>query len=86
MFLLITMIILILAMLITTLKMALGPTLWDRLLGLNLISAKTILLLAVYAVYTDNLMLLDIAIAYAIIGFITITLLSRFIIRGGRQK
>nr|WP_252187780.1 monovalent cation/H+ antiporter complex subunit F [Anaeromonas frigoriresistens] len=66
--------------------MILGPTLWDRLLCLNLISAKTILLLAIYGVYRDNIMLLDIAISYGIIGFLTITLLSRFILRGGRQK
>ena len=86
MLLLITMIILVIAMLITVVRMAIGPTLWDRLLALNLISAKTILLLAVYGVYKDDLMLLDISISYGIIGFLTITLLSRFILRGGRQK
>lgn len=86
MFLIITMIILIVAMLITVVRLAMGPTLWDRLLALNLISAKTILLLAVYGVYKDELMLLDISISYGIIGFLTITLLSRFILRGGRQK
>ena len=80
------MIILIVAMLITVVRLAMGPTLWDRLLALNLISAKTILLLAVYGVYKDELMLLDISISYGIIGFLTITLLSRFILRGGRQK
>jgi len=80
------MIILVIAMLITVVRMAIGPTLWDRLLALNLISAKTILLLAVYGVYKDDLMLLDISISYGIIGFLTITLLSRFILRGGRQK
>ncbi|MBS4538357.1 pH regulation protein F [Clostridium sp. D2Q-11] len=86
MFLRITLIVLILGMLGLIIKMILGPTLWDRLLCLNLISAKTILLLAIYGVYRDNIMLLDIAISYGIIGFLTITLLSRFILRGGRQK
>ncbi|WP_350445887.1 monovalent cation/H+ antiporter complex subunit F [Anaeromonas frigoriresistens] len=85
-FLRITLIVLILGMLGLIIKMILGPTLWDRLLCLNLISAKTILLLAIYGVYRDNIMLLDIAISYGIIGFLTITLLSRFILRGGRQK
>jgi len=86
MFLIITMVILILAMFLILLKMVKGPTLWDRLMCLNLISANVILLITVYAIYEKNPMLLDIAISYGIIGFLTITLISRFLIRGGRQK
>lgn len=82
----ITMIFLIIAMIAILIKMILGPTLWDRLMCLNLFSAKTILLLSLYGIYRENMMLLDIAISYGIIGFLTITLLSRFILRGGRQK
>lgn len=86
MFLIITMILLVIAMFATVIRMIIGPTVWDRLLALNLISAKTILLLAVYAVYENNTLLLDISISYGIIGFIGITLLSGFIQRGGRLK
>jgi len=73
-------------MIVTMIRMVLGPTIWDRLLALNLISAKTTLLLVIYAVYKENLLLLDISISYGIIGFLGITLLSRFILRGGRLK
>lgn len=86
MFLLITMLFLVVAISVTMIKLIKGPTIWDRLLSLNLISIKIILLLAVYGVYKDNPLLLDISISYGIIGFLTITLLSRFILRGGRQK
>lgn len=86
MFLFITMYLLIIAMVITSIRMVTGPTTWDRLLALNLISAKTILLLAIYGIYKENIFLLDISISYGIIGFLSITLLSRFILRGGRQK
>ncbi|MGO1368686.1 MAG: monovalent cation/H+ antiporter complex subunit F [Senegalia sp. (in: firmicutes)] len=86
MFLIITMVVLILAMFLILLKMVKGPTLWDRLMCLNLISANVTLLITVYAIYEKNPMLLDIAISYGIIGFLTITLISRFLIRGGRQK
>lgn len=86
MFLKITMVLLSVAMFITLLRMIMGPTVWDRLLALNLASAKTILLLAVYSVYKENVLLLDIALSYGIIGFLTITLLSRLILMGGRQK
>lgn len=86
MFLIITMLLLVIAMFVTVIRMIIGPTVWDRLLALNLISAKTILLLATYGVYKENTLLLDISMSYAIIGFIGITLLSGFIQRGGRLK
>ncbi|MBS4536492.1 pH regulation protein F [Clostridium sp. D2Q-14] len=81
-----TMGLLILAMIAVLVKMLKGPTIWDRLMSLNLFSVKITLLISLYGVYTDNSMLLDVAISYAVIGFLTITLLSRFILRGGRQK
>ena len=53
---------------------------------LNLMSAKVVLFIAVYAIYLEKLVLLDIAITYGIIGFLTMTLLSKFIMAGSRQK
>lgn len=86
MFLIITMVILAISMIAILIKIIMGPTTWDRLMCINLFSAKTILLLSIYGVYKENTMLLDISISYGIIGFLGITLLSRFILRGGRQK
>ncbi|HKL10996.1 MAG TPA: monovalent cation/H+ antiporter complex subunit F [Clostridia bacterium] len=82
----ITMAILLVAMFFSMVRMILGPTVWDRLLSLNLISAKIILLIAVYAVYMENQMLLDVALSAGIVGFLTITLFAKFILAGGRQK
>jgi len=86
MLLLITLYILALAMLTSIIKLIIGPTIWDRLLALNILSMKTILFLSIYAVYTEQLYLIDIAFSYGIIGFLTITLFSKFIGMGGRQK
>lgn len=80
------MVILAISMIAILIKIIMGPTTWDRLMCINLFSAKTILLLSIYGVYKENTMLLDISISYGIIGFLGITLLSRFILRGGRQK
>ena len=85
-FLVFTMAFLVLAMTASIIRLVIGPTTWDRLLSLNIISAKTIMLLAVYSVYDGNLYLLDIAFSYGLIGFLTIVLFSRFIARGGRLK
>ncbi|MFU8792736.1 MAG: monovalent cation/H+ antiporter complex subunit F [Acholeplasmataceae bacterium] len=67
-------------------RMLKGPTIWDRILMLNLISAKVIIMIAIYAILQNSTTLLDIAISYGIIGFLTMTLLSKFIMTGGREK
>lgn len=85
-FLLITMMMLVVAIILSFIRMLIGPKLWDRILMLNLISAKVVLIIAIYAIYMDSLTLLDIAISYGIIGFLTMTLLSKFIMTGGREK
>ncbi|AEE97067.1 MAG: multicomponent Na+:H+ antiporter subunit [Clostridiales bacterium] len=61
----------------------LGPTIWDRMLGMNLISSKIIMAIVVFALILDKSYLLDIAIAYTLIGFIGMVLLARFIERRG---
>lgn len=85
-FLLITLLVLVFAFFASFIRMIKGPTLWDRILMLNLMSAKVVLFITVYALYMKNLILLDIAISYGIIGFLTMTLLSKFIMTGGREK
>ncbi len=85
-FILITLFILVVAMILSFIRLIYSKTLWDKILMLNLISAKVVLFIALYAIYTDRLILLDIAISYGIIGFLTMTLLSKFIMAGGREK
>jgi multicomponent Na+:H+ antiporter subunit F len=85
-FLVVTMFITIVAILISFIKMIIGPTIWDRILMVNLISAKVVIFVAVYAIYVDSILILDIAISYGITGFLTITLLSKYIMTGGREK
>lgn len=75
-----------LAIFVTLIKFFVGNTVWEKLLALNLISVKVILLICIYAVYKKNPMLLDIGIIYGIIGFLTVIILTRFVIKGGRQK
>ena len=60
-----------------------GPSVWDRLLGLNLFSINMIILIVLYALITNLDYLLDIAITYALLGFISIVFIARFIQRKG---
>ena len=85
-FLVLTLFMLILAIFVSFIRLLMGPTIWDRLLMVNLISAKVVMFVAVFAIYVDSTLILDIAISYGIIGFLTITLLSKYIMTGGREK
>jgi multicomponent Na+:H+ antiporter subunit F len=82
----ITIVLLVLSMIAFFFKIFFTRYVWTRLLLLNLISAKVILVLVLYAVYEGNDMLLDIALTYGIISFLTMTLFSKFVIAGGKHK
>ena len=47
-----------------------GPSVWDKLLALSLISTKTVLIIAAFAAIQDNSLLLDFALIYALFGFV----------------
>jgi len=55
-----------------------GPSIWNRLLGVNLIMTKIILLIIVFASVHDTGYFLDFAIIYAICGFIGTIFLANF--------
>jgi multicomponent Na+:H+ antiporter subunit F len=81
-----TMVLLVVSMILFFFKIFFTRFVWTRLLLLNLISAKVLLVLVLYAVYEQNGMLLDIALTYGIISFLTMTLFSKFVIAGGKHK
>lgn len=65
-------------------RVIMGPTIWDRLLGLNMITAKIIISIIVLAVLTERSYLLDIALVYSVLGFIGTVLIARFVERKGK--
>jgi len=71
-----------LAMLLMFIRMFSNITVFDRMILLNMITAKVILFTVIYAVYVQNYTILDIAITYGIIGFLTTTLFSKFVMTG----
>ena len=64
-----------------------GPTLYDRMNGLGVIGADTILLLVLFG-YIDHRpdMYIDIAISYAILGFISSVVLAKSLGDVGGKK
>lgn len=82
----ITCYIIIFAIIVLVIYLAKSENVWERVMVINLLSIKTILLITVFAVWMDLPVMLDITITYSIIGFIAITLISRFLLSGGRLK
>ena len=70
--------------LLVTMAMALaralmGPTIYDRILGVNSFGTKTVLLIAAHGFLTGRPDFLDIAMVYALINFIgTVAILKFF--------
>jgi multisubunit Na+/H+ antiporter MnhF subunit len=62
-------------------RVLIGPTIWDRLLGVSLISSKVIVLIVLVSVLLDRSFLVDAAIIYSLLGFLSSVLISRFIER-----
>jgi len=57
----------------------LGPTVYDRVLAVNMFGTKTVLLLAVIAFFYGRTDFLDLALAYALINFIGVLAVLVFI-------
>ncbi len=64
---------------ITAIKIIMGPTIWDRLLAYNLVMAKILMLIVLFSVIFEKSYLLDIAITYSLIGFISTLFIAKFV-------
>jgi len=58
-----------------------GPARWDRLLGMNLVSTKIIVVITLFASIYETTFLLDFAIIYALSGFIGTIFIALFLSR-----
>ncbi|MCP4722454.1 MAG: pH regulation protein F [Desulfobacteraceae bacterium] len=68
-----------LLMLLTAYRSLIGPTVLDRLVGVNAIGSKTIVMLILIGlIYKRVDMFVDIALAYAMLNFIAVLAASRY--------
>jgi multicomponent Na+:H+ antiporter subunit F len=67
------------SMVLVLARALLGPTVYDRVMAVNIFGTKTVLLIAVLGFLTGRPEFLDLAIVYALINFIgTIAVLKFF--------
>jgi len=64
--------------LLALLRGLLGPTVYDRILALNMVATKIVLLIAVSGFLTGRPEFLDLGLLYALISFIGLLAVLRF--------
>jgi multicomponent Na+:H+ antiporter subunit F len=67
------------AFLVTVLRVIIGPTLPDRVLGLDMLVSAVIGFIAVLGIKTGYPLFVDIAIALGLVGFLATVAFARFI-------
>ena len=77
---LIALIILGLALLVSVVRIIIGPTLGDRVLALDLMTVIAVGFVGTIAIRTGLLLYLDIAIALALLGFLATVAFARYIL------
>lgn len=73
-------------MVIALIRALRGPSLFDRILAVNMFGTNTVLLVALIGILSGQSSFLDIAIVYALINFITVIAVLRFFEYGKEKK
>jgi multicomponent Na+:H+ antiporter subunit F len=60
----------------------LGPTVYDRILAVNMFGTKTVLLIALFAFLSGRMDVLDISLVYALINFIGVVAVLKLVEQG----
>ncbi len=63
-----------------------GPTLQDRIIGINIIGTKTLSVLVLIGYIFKSNLYLDIAIVYAFLNFVAVVGVSRYLETSGTEK
>ncbi len=63
-----------------------GPTFFDRILGINNISTIIIMMCCIMAVIQGENYIVDIALIYALLGFVTIVIVSKGYLRSHKKE
>ncbi|MBI9094622.1 MAG: pH regulation protein F [Sphaerochaeta sp.] len=65
--------------LVTVIRLLLGPTASDRLVALNVLSAVSLALLVLWGISNTRTLYLDVALVYDIFGFLGFLAITRFL-------
>jgi multicomponent Na+:H+ antiporter subunit F len=69
---------LVVSIVVSMVRVVIGPTVADRMIGLNLVAAQTLALLVLISVSMQRTILLDVALVYDIFGFLGILVMTKY--------
>ncbi len=75
----ITFVALLFCMLIAMIRVLLGPTVPDRVVGLDTINTLVIAAMIIFGAAFDEIIYIDVAIVYALLSFITTLFIAKYI-------
>jgi multicomponent Na+:H+ antiporter subunit F len=75
-----------LGLLLSIVRLILGPTLPDRILALDLITTQALGFIVLVAVLTGFYLYVDIAIALGLVGFLSTVALARYVLRRAEAR
>ena len=73
-----------LGMLFTLIRILRGPTLADRILGLDTLTVLGLATIAVFAARTGLYLYIDIAVSLALVGFVSTAAFARYLLSRGQ--
>lgn len=82
----ISIIILLLLTFVGLYRAIVGPTAEDRIVAINMISTKVTAIIAMIALVTAQAFYVDVALVYALLGFITTIGLAKLLLKGKLGK
>ncbi len=81
----IVVILLIVAAFLSSGRIIIGPSVWDRLLGFSLLCSKIIVIVILYSYANAQSIYLDIALVFAVLGFVGTTSIAKFLQKTKKQ-
>jgi multicomponent Na+:H+ antiporter subunit F len=66
----------------SVIRLAIGRTLVDRIVAMDMLTILTIVLIALYAHIAGRFVYLDVALVYGILSFLSVLAIARFMDRG----
>ena len=67
-------------------RIIIGPSIWDRLMIMNIMSTKIIVIIIFFAFTNDSAYLLDFAVIYALFGFIGTIFIALFLFERNKKE
>ena len=74
----VTIVAILITMLLALLRAMSGPSLYDRILAVNMFGTKTVLFISVVSFLMGRPELIDVALVYALMNFISVIAILRF--------